>query len=93
MAMLVVRMDGWGVIPQTNSSSWPLPKDCNLKRGKLQVKTAPATGGMSAALQWRGWGWMEPFTNLGERVGVGDPLFLQGQHIQIQIQSNTHTHL
>lgn len=28
--------------------------DCNLKRGKLQVKTAPATGGMSAALQWRG---------------------------------------
>lgn len=54
MAMLVVRMDGWGVIPQTNSSSWPLPKDCNLKRGKLQVKTAPATGGMSAALQWRG---------------------------------------
>lgn len=28
--------------------------DCNLKRGKLQVKTAPPTGGMSAALQWRG---------------------------------------
>lgn len=28
--------------------------DYNLKRGKLQVKTAPPTGGMSAALQWRG---------------------------------------
>lgn len=54
MAMLVVRMDGWGVIPQTNSSSWPLPKDCNLKRGKLQVKTAPATGGMSSPTWGKG---------------------------------------